>query len=86
MLAIGMISAFQRLGVRVPEDISVVGIDNMFLSELFNPALSSVAPPLREMAVKIVDRLIGRLENPELPVEEFLFAPILVRRQSVINT
>ena len=86
MLAIGMISAFQRLGVRVPEDISVVGIDNMFLSELFNPALSSVAPPLREMAVKIVDRLIGRLENPELPVEEFLFAPSLVRRQSVINT
>jgi DNA-binding LacI/PurR family transcriptional regulator len=37
------------------------------------------------MAVKIVDRLIGRLENPELPVEEFLFAPSLVCRQSVIN-
>ncbi|SFC07375.1 LacI family DNA-binding transcriptional regulator [Pragia fontium] len=85
VLAIGLIAGLRSLGVRVPEDISVVGIDNISLSGLIHPALTSVAPPLADMANTMVERLITRLNAPQTNAEEFLFTPTLVIRDSVIK-
>lgn len=83
MLAIGMIAGFRSRGVKIPEDISIVGIDDMFLSALVTPAITSVSPPIAAMAKVMVDRLIARFSDPSIPVDEFLFAPTLVSRESV---
>lgn len=85
MAAIGLSAGFRSLGVRVPEDISLIGIDDMFLSALIAPAITSVSPPIPAMAKLMVDRLIARLSDPAIPVEEVLFAPTLAERQSVRN-
>ncbi|WP_140919810.1 LacI family DNA-binding transcriptional regulator [Limnobaculum xujianqingii] len=85
VMAIGLIAGFRTAGIRVPEDISVVGIDNTFLTSLITPALTSVAPPLTEIATVMVDRLIARLDDPAIEVEEFLFLPELVIRESVVD-
>ncbi|WP_431222455.1 LacI family DNA-binding transcriptional regulator [Serratia sp. L9] len=82
-LGIGLIVGLRKAGVSVPEDISIVGIDNISLSGFAEPGLTSVMPPLAEMAHVMVERLIRRINNPGLPAGEFLFPPTLVCRESV---
>lgn len=83
MLAIGIISELTRLGVKIPQDISVIGIDNMFLDTVFSPSLTSIASPLSDMATLMVDRLIAMLNGDKMEPREFLFKPYLVKRESV---
>lgn len=83
MLAIGIISELTRLGVKIPQDISVIGIDNMFLDTVFSPSLTSIASPLSDMATLMVDRLIAMLNGDKIEPREFLFKPYLVKRESV---
>lgn len=83
MMAIGLLAGFRKCGVKVPDDISLVGIDDVYLSALVSPAITSVRSPVREMAAQMVKRLVARLADPSLPVGDFLFLPQLVSRESV---
>lgn len=78
-------AGLRQAGVRIPQDISVIGIDNIPLADLVQPPLSSVIPPLAEMVKMMINRLLTRIENPDLAPEEFLFAPQLICRQSVVG-
>jgi LacI family transcriptional regulator len=68
-IAFGMIDAAKRLGLRVPEDIQVVGYDDLAMASwsMFN--LTTVRQPLTEMAIEGTNRLIDRIEGryDELP-------------------
>jgi len=83
MLAIGLIAGLRNRGIRVPDEVSVIGMDDLVLSSLVNPALTSIRLPLAAMAQTMVDRLIRRLGDPRIPTGEFLFQPTLVARGSV---
>lgn len=83
-LGIGLMAGLRQAGVRIPQDISVIGIDNIPLADLVQPPMSSVIPPLGEMVNIMMHRLLTRIENPALAPEEFLFTPRLICRQSVI--
>lgn len=83
MLAIGLIAGLREQGLRVPDDVSVVGMDDLFLDPLITPALTSVGMPLVEMARTMVERVMTRLADPGVPTAEFLFEPRLAQRQSV---
>lgn len=82
-LGIGLMVGLRTAGIDIPGDISIVGIDNIALSGLAWPGLTSVMPPLAEMAQVMVDRLICRMDDPQLPSQEWLFSPKLICRQSV---
>lgn len=82
-LGIGLMVGLRTAGVSIPEDVSIVGIDNISLSGLADPGLTSVMPPRAEMAQVMVERLISRINNNALPPDEFLFPPTLICRQSV---
>jgi DNA-binding LacI/PurR family transcriptional regulator len=60
-LAIGAIKAFRRAGRRVPEDIAVVGFDNIPLSQMFEPALTTIAQPMFELGAAAARMLLERL-------------------------
>jgi DNA-binding LacI/PurR family transcriptional regulator len=83
MLAIGLMAGLRDCGLAVPEDVSIVGIDDLFLSSLFRPALTSIRSPLADIARKMVERIIARLADAKVPPAEFLFEPELVVRESV---
>jgi len=83
LLAFGLMAGFRDAGLAVPQDVSVVGIDNVFLSTLMHPAMTSVRVPVPEMAQVMVERVMSRLSDPSLPTGEFVFAPTLVARDSV---
>ena len=83
MLGFGLMAGFREAGVAVPRDVSVVGMDGLFLDSLMNPALTSVQLPVPQMAATIVERLIGRMADRRIAPGEFLFSPTLVERESV---
>lgn len=83
MTAIGLMAGIRELGLSVPEDISIVGMDDLSMSAYTWPPLTSVSMPVTEMAQKMVDRAIAHINTPGLKPEEITFAPHLVNRQSV---
>ena len=83
MMALGLMAGFREHGLSVPEDVSVVGIDDVFLAALMQPALTSVRLPVPDMAKTIVERVMSRLADRALPTGEFMFPPSLMKRASV---
>lgn len=83
MLAFGLMAGFRDTGLDVPKDVSVIGIDGLFLSSLVTPALSTVQLPVAAMARTMVERVVTRLGDAGIATREFLFEPELVARASV---
>ena len=83
MLAFGLLAGFRDAGLAVPRDVSVIGMDGLYLSSLTSPGLTTVSLPVPEMARTMVERLIARLADPTIEPGEFLFKPSLVQRESV---
>jgi len=80
--AIGAIWAFQEAGLRVPEDISVVGFDDVPLSIFSKPALTTVRQPLQRMGQIAAKTIIDRIEGSTEYVPEIVVEPELIVRAS----
>jgi len=82
--AVGAIRAFTEASYRVPEDISVVGFDDVYSSAYQNPPLTTVRQPLRRMGKLAAETLLRRLNAPK--GEEYpkllTVSPDLIVRQS----
>jgi DNA-binding LacI/PurR family transcriptional regulator len=81
-LAIGVLSALRRLGRRVPEDVAVVGFDDISLAAQVAPGLSTVAQPMLELGASAARLLLRRLADPALRVPGMLLPHRLVVRGS----
>jgi DNA-binding LacI/PurR family transcriptional regulator len=80
--AIGAIRAFQEAGLRVPEDISVVGFDDIQIALHNNPSLTTVRQPLQKMGEIAARTLLKRIEEREDGVPEIAIEPEFVVRNS----
>jgi LacI family transcriptional regulator len=80
--ALGAVNAFQEAGLHVPDDVSVVGLDDIEIAIHYSPSLTTVRQPLLKMgevaARVLLERLEGSSENPA----EILIEPELVIRKS----
>jgi LacI family transcriptional regulator len=92
-MALGVLHAAHRLGRRVPEDLSVVGVDNIPDASHFWPSLTTVYQPLGDagaLAVKEIDQLIGKSRGSrraqETAPEMTLLMPELIVRDSARPT
>jgi LacI family transcriptional regulator len=63
--ALGAIRAIREAGLRVPEDVSVVGFDDIPSAAYQHPGLTTVRQPLYEMGQRAADTLVARLESPD---------------------
>jgi DNA-binding LacI/PurR family transcriptional regulator len=80
--AIGSIRALQEAGLRVPEDISVVGFDDIQIAVHNMPSLSTVRQPLQKMGELAARTLLDRIEGKDEFVPEITVEPELVMRRS----
>lgn len=81
--AISMIARFRELGIRVPEDISVAGFDNIDLSDHFTIPLTTANVPSRQMAIEAGKLLLNRIKNKKLnDFKHIVLKPELVVRSS----
>lgn len=83
MMAFGLIKGLRQRGVRAPQDMSIIGMDALPLNDYVEPSLTSVKPPVREMASLLVDRVVARVEDRTIEPQEFLFEPTLIPGGSV---
>jgi LacI family transcriptional regulator len=81
-LAIGAIQAAQARGLRVPEDLSVVGFDDVEHATIVRPALTTVRQPLAEMGRTAVNLLMRLLERQRFETMHIELATRLVVRES----
>jgi len=81
--AIGAIRAFREASLRVPEDISVIGFDDIYNAAFFSPALTTIRQPLKEMGRLAAELVLRRISNPSLECpRELIVKPDLIIRQS----
>ncbi len=80
--AIGAIKAIRKSGRRVPEDIAVVGFDNIPLCELFDPSITTIEHPIKDIAYEAAKTLLGLIDNPRKKPSIRLFEPRLIIRKS----
>ena len=81
--AIGAIRAIADAGLRCPDDISVIGFDDIASAAYHVPRLTTVRQPLHSMGEIAVQTLLKRIESPEDPYPEAItFEPELIIRES----
>jgi GntR family transcriptional regulator of arabinose operon len=84
-LALGAIRAFQESGLRVPEDVSIIGFDGTELCDYFPPRLTSVKIPLAEIGSNAVKVLLQHLRDPSLPREVMVLPSSIREGESVLS-
>jgi LacI family transcriptional regulator, repressor for deo operon, udp, cdd, tsx, nupC, and nupG len=82
VLALGSIRAVRRLGLQVPQDVSVVGYDDSAFMTGTDPPLTTVRQPIEMMGQAAVDLLVNQIEGADIQRDELLFEPELVVRGS----
>jgi LacI family transcriptional regulator len=82
MSAIGAIRAIQEQGLRVPQDVSVIGFDDIPGAAFYTPSLTTVRQPLNRMGEVAAQSLLERIEGKKDYPSEIAIEPELVVRES----
>ncbi|WP_410589250.1 LacI family DNA-binding transcriptional regulator [Amycolatopsis sp. lyj-23] len=82
ILAVGIVHGLTEAGARVPEDVSVVGFDNLDLCDYVTPKLTTVSQDIARKASTAVSILLGSIERGERPEQPVTIDVSLVQRES----
>jgi LacI family transcriptional regulator len=82
LMAIGVIGAFQRAGRRVPDDVSVIGFDDIPQASATYPAVTTIAQPIAEMGRCAVRLLLDRIAKRDSPYQRIALTTTVVERES----
>lgn len=83
--AIGAIRALEDHGLRVPQDVSVLGFDDIPGAEFHKPSLTTVRQPLNRMGEVAAEALLNRLEGKKEYTSDIAIEPELIVRESTAN-
>ncbi len=83
MMAIGAIRALKAKGYHVPQDVSVVGFDDIYVAKEIDPKLTTINSSPRTVAIEAVEKLIKMIETKEFKVSKSVIGVALVIRDSV---
>ena len=82
-VALGILKGLHKRGIRIPEEISVVGVDNISLTEVYYPSLTTIGQPVKKMAEKAVEMLVRQIESKDgYRAGNLVMEPELVVRES----
>ena len=85
-MAIGALRVLRDAGIRVPEDVPLVGFDDLSAASIVTPPLTTVHQPVRELGATAARRLIALIDAPEQPaVQTQLPVSLVVRRSCGCN-
>ncbi|MDI3547556.1 MAG: LacI family transcriptional regulator, repressor for deo operon, udp, cdd, tsx, nupC, and nupG [Halanaerobiales bacterium] len=81
-MAIGAIKAIQSQGLKVPEDIAIVGFDNIKMSAIFSPSLTTIGQPTYKIGEKAMNLLLDLIRGKKLSKNQFVLDDKLIIRES----
>ncbi|MFB4370340.1 MULTISPECIES: LacI family DNA-binding transcriptional regulator [unclassified Pseudomonas] len=82
MIALGVLRAAAERGLQVPQQLSVVGFDDIEVSRYLHPALTTVGQRIGQLGEQAAERLLARIRKPGLTAEQRLIEPTLMLRES----
>jgi len=85
LMTLGIYEELYRQDIRVPEDIAIVGFDDMSWATALNPPLTAVRQPSFDLGVTAVELLLKRLADPDRPISNVKLRSELIVRQSCGN-
>jgi len=85
MMAVGGLKALKNMGLKVPADISIIGIDGIEMASLMDPPITTMAQPTYEMGYLGMEKLIKKLEAEfkSSQAEDIIFKMELIERESI---
>lgn len=81
-IAIGLMRGLKERGLRIPDDVSVMGYDDIDLDEYVTPALTTVQQPTHQIGVEAAQMLFNRIDNNEVDLQRAFLPVHLIQRQS----
>ncbi|MCM1220278.1 MAG: LacI family DNA-binding transcriptional regulator [Lachnospiraceae bacterium] len=85
LIAVGAMKAMKQCGIRIPQDVSIIGFDNMPISSVIEPMLTTIHVPKQYMGEITVRRLAARLQSPGEPPVKIQVSTSLMKRQSTLR-
>lgn len=82
VLAAAVINAAGSMGLRVPEDVSVIGFDNVMTSQVARPSITTIAQPSLQLGQQACSILVEKIQTPDLPDRHILLNTELIIRGS----
>jgi DNA-binding LacI/PurR family transcriptional regulator len=82
LVAVGAIQAAKKLGINVPEQLSVVGFDNTIVATIIEPNLTTIAQPIQNMGKEVMDLMVSILNGDKQDITRLTLLPTLVERES----
>jgi LacI family transcriptional regulator len=82
-IALGVLKGLKDLGINIPEDISVIGFDDIAFAKHFTPSLTTIRQDRKELGERAAKLLLELIENPDEEIEEVVKLPVeLIVRES----
>ena len=85
LISAGALRALKEAGYKIPEDISMIGFDDMPFCEVLDPPLTTMNVPKQKLGAMAVERLIALIRKGETECVKMELAVSLINRQSVKN-
>ena len=83
-MALGTLAACRDLGIRVPDDLSVVGFDDLASSRYLTPPLTTVRQPMREIGERAVNLLLAIIDQADVPLQQTLEFSFMLRGSTAV--
>ena len=78
-MALGALAACRDRGIRVPDDLSIVGFDDLASSRYLTPALTTIRQPMRDIGACAVNLLLAIIEGRDVPLQQTLAFSLMLR-------
>ena len=85
VIAAAVIKVARRLGIKVPQDLGVIGFDNTEISQMMEPSITTINQPRYELGAYACDLLLEQIKNPKAPARQLLLNTELIARESTMR-
>ncbi|MBN2761896.1 MAG: substrate-binding domain-containing protein, partial [Bacteroidales bacterium] len=82
LITLGALETIHKKGLKIPDDVAIIGFDDMYWSISLNPPLTAVRQPAYEIGKCAAEQLISRITNPDRPTSNMILKTELMIRNS----
>ncbi|MBF8984253.1 LacI family DNA-binding transcriptional regulator [Lutibacter sp. B2] len=80
-----VIKFLRKKGVRIPEEVQIMGFDNSFICELLHPSLTTINQPIQALGKYTIELLIKLINDEDIEIEDYLMETKLIKRETTLS-